>query len=67
MAYDQPSGYTLGKGVVIKLVEDGGREELAGTTTGGVPGQVLVHLIAQRAAGCSARLGSGRLPGFTSG
>ena len=47
VAGDQPGGHALGEDVVEQALEHGGRKQLARAAHGRVPGQFLVHFIAQ--------------------
>ncbi len=48
VARDQPGRHALRENVVKQALEDSSRQELAGAADGRVPGQVLVHLVAQK-------------------
>ncbi|MDO3415704.1 hypothetical protein Q3A66_11555 [Hymenobacter sp. BT770] len=48
IAGHQAPGHALGEDVVKQALEHGGREELAGAADGRVPGQFLVHLVAEK-------------------
>jgi hypothetical protein len=44
----QAPGHALGKDVVEQSLEYGNRKQLAGAAQGRVPGQLLVHFVAQK-------------------